>query len=56
MPDDLKHALRSDEQNMVMFLDYIDEKWDGDVTKLLMANGLTLDEIEQLRAKCIKKN
>ena len=56
MPDDLKHALRSDKQNMIMFLDYLDEKWDGDVTKLLMANGLTSAEIELLRAKCIKKN
>ena len=41
MPDDLKHALRSDEQNMVMFLDYMDSKWDGDAGNLLMANGLT---------------
>ena len=56
MPDDLKHALRSDEQNMIKFLDYIDEKWNGDVTKLLMANGLTSHEIELLKAKCIKKN
>ena len=55
MPDDLKHALRSDEQNMIKFLDYIDEKWNGDVTKLLMANGLTSHEIELLKAKCIKK-
>ena len=56
MPDDLKHALRSDEQNMIKFLDYIDEKWNGDVTKLLIANGLTSHEIELLKAKCIKKN
>jgi protein-tyrosine phosphatase len=55
MPDDLKHALRSDEQNMVMFLDYIDKKWNCDVCKLLMANGLTEHEIELLRAKCVKK-
>ncbi len=56
MPDDLKHALRSDEQNMVMFLDYIDRKWDGDICKLLMANGLSSHEIDLLRAKCVKKH
>lgn len=55
MPEDLRHALRSDEENMIKFLDYLDEKWGGDVTKLLMANGLTSDEISQLKAKCIKK-
>ena len=54
MPPDLRHALNSDRQNMIMFLDYLDQKWDGDVTKLLIANGLTTDEIEQLKAKCIK--
>lgn len=54
MPPDLRHALNSDRQNMIMFLDYLDRKWDGDVTKLLIANGLTTDEIEQLKAKCIK--
>ena len=55
MPDDLKHALRSDEQNMVMFLDYIDRKWDGDICNLLLANGLSSHEIDLLRAKCVKK-
>ena len=55
MPEDLRHALRSDEENMIKFLDYLDEKWGGDVTKLLMANGLTSDEISLLKAKCIKK-
>lgn len=54
MPDDLKHCLRSDAHNMETFLNYIDSKWDGDVTKLLCANGLTMDEIEAIRAKCIE--
>ena len=53
MPDDLKHCLRSDAHNMVTFLDYIDSKWSGDVTKLLCANGLTMEEIEAIRSKCI---
>lgn len=53
MPDDLKHSLRSDEENMVKFLAYLDEKWNGDPTKLLIANGLTEDEISRLKNKCI---
>ncbi len=53
LPDDLKHILRSDEENMVIFLDYMNSKWDGDAGKLLMANGLTADELERLKAKCI---
>ena len=53
LPDDMKHILRSDAGNMVTFLDYIDSKWNGDVTALLIANGLTLDEISAIRAKCI---
>lgn len=53
LPDDMKHILRSDAHNMVTFLDYINSKWDGDAAKLLIANGLTEDEIDQLRAKCI---
>ena len=53
MPDDLKHCLRSDAHNMETFLDYIDSKWDGDVTAFLCANGLSQDEIEAIRQKCI---
>ncbi len=53
MPDDLKHCLRSDEHNMVTFLDYIDCKWNGDASALLIANGLKAEEICKLRNKCI---
>ena len=54
MPDDLKHCLRSDAHNMETFLDYIDNKWNGDVTNLLTANGLTSEEIDAIRLKCIE--
>ena len=54
MPDDLKHCLRSDAHNMETFLDYIDSKWNGDVTNLLTANGLTSEEIDAIRLKCIE--
>ena len=54
MPDDLKHALRSDAHNMETFLDYIDSKWNGDAAALLIANGFTKDEIDALKAKCIR--
>lgn len=53
IPKELHHAFRSDEENMKIFLDYLDRKWDGDASKLLMANGLTVSEIEALKSKCI---
>ena len=39
--------------SMVMILNYIDSKWDGDTAKFLCANGLTTEEIEAIKAKCI---
>jgi hypothetical protein len=39
---------------METFLDYIDSKWNGDVTNLLTANGLTSEEIDAIRLKCIE--
>ena len=53
LPDGMKHILRSDAGNMVTFLDYIDNEWNGDVTNLLLANGMTAKEIDALRAKCV---
>jgi protein-tyrosine phosphatase len=52
LPDGMKHILRSDAGNMVTFLDYIDSKWNGDIVNLLTANGMTVEEIEALKAKC----
>ncbi|MBR2550547.1 MAG: tyrosine-protein phosphatase [Clostridiales bacterium] len=54
MPENIRHILRSDAHNMVTFLDYIDSKWNGDISNLLLANGLTEGEIEALREKCIE--
>ena len=53
MPEDLRHALNSNRENMIKFLDYLDSKWDGNAEKLLMANGLTSDELTTLKSKCI---
>lgn len=53
LPDGMKHILRSDAGNMITFLDYIDSKWNGDVSNLLTANGMTADEIEALKDKCV---
>ena len=39
----------------LLFLDYIDRKWDGNICNLLLANGLSSHEIDLLRAKCVKK-
>ena len=55
MPENIRHILRSDAHNMVTFLDYVNSKWNGDIANLLLANGLTLGEIEALREKCIEK-
>ena len=54
VPEDIRHAFRSDASNMEKFLSYLDSKWDGSAENLLTANGLTRDEINALKAKCIE--
>ena len=54
MPDDMKHLLRSDKLNMEIFLDYVDERWNGDISGFFRLNGMTDDEIDQLKAKCVE--
>lgn len=49
--DCLKHTLRSDAINMEIMLDYIDSKYDGDISKYLLSAGLTIDEIGKLKSK-----
>ena len=53
MPDDMKHLLRSDALNMEIFLDYVDETWNGNIENFLKANGMSDEEINALKAKCI---
>ena len=53
LPDNMKHILKSDAHNMETFLDYIDSKWNGDAANLLIANGLSTEEINALKMKCI---
>ena len=54
MPDDMKHLLRSDKLNMEIFLDYVDERWNGDISGFFRFNGMTDAEIVQLKAKCVE--
>jgi protein-tyrosine phosphatase len=54
MPPDMRHLLRSDEINMNIFLDYVDEKWSGDITNYFRFNGMTDEEIIALKAKCVE--
>lgn len=54
MPSDMKHLLRSDEINMNIFLDYVDETWSGDITNFFRFNGMTDEEISALKAKCVE--
>ena len=46
----LKHTLRSDRINMEIMLDYLDEKYNGDICSYLRANGMTDEDINILRA------
>ena len=54
MPDDMKHLLRSDRLNMEIFLDYVDERWNGNVADFFRYNGMSDEEISQLKAKCVE--
>ena len=54
MPDDMKHLLRSDKLNMEIFLDYVDERWNTDISEFFRFNGMTDEEISQLKAKCVE--
>lgn len=49
--DCLKHTLRSDAENMVIFLNYIDEKHNGAIEGYLLDNGLTSEELTRLKSK-----
>ena len=35
-------------------LDYVDEKWSGDITGFFRFNGMTDEEISALKAKCVE--
>ena len=54
MPDNMKHLLRSDEHNMEIFLDYVDKTWNGDITNFFRFNGMSDEEIDALKAKCVE--
>ncbi|MCQ2533425.1 MAG: tyrosine-protein phosphatase [Clostridia bacterium] len=53
-PDDLKHTMRSDKINMEIFLDYIDRTYSGDIKNFLTQNGMSEEEIDELKNKCIE--
>lgn len=52
-PDVMKHALRSDKSNMETFLNHINTVYNGDITLYLRSAGMTCEEIDDLRKKCI---
>lgn len=47
----LKHTLRSDAENMRIFLEYIDSEYNGSVEEMLMQYGMTANEISSLKNK-----
>lgn len=51
--DDMKHTLRSDAINMEIFLNYVDTKYNGDISIFLAENGMTSTELEALKNLCL---
>ena len=51
----MRHTLRSDAGNMVTLLGFFKEKYDLNAETFLKDNGMTSDEIEQLKARIIRK-
>ncbi|MCQ2505178.1 MAG: tyrosine-protein phosphatase [Saccharofermentans sp.] len=49
--DDLKHTLRSDAVNMEICLDYIESEFASDAGRYLLNNGMTLQELEELKSR-----
>ncbi len=52
--DELKHTLRSDAENMVILLDWLDKDYKGDIVSFLLDTGLTEDDINTLRDRIIE--
>ncbi|MCQ2532201.1 MAG: tyrosine-protein phosphatase [Saccharofermentans sp.] len=51
--EEMKHTLKSDAINMEIFLDYVQSKYNGDITIFLKENGMTDSEINELKALCL---
>ena len=47
----LKHIFGSQRENMVIFLDYIDKTYNGDISVYLKEQGMTDNELEKLKEK-----
>ena len=47
----MRHLLKSDAENMEIFLDYVDKSFGGDISIFLKKFGMTDEEIEKLRGK-----
>ncbi|MBO7449194.1 MAG: tyrosine-protein phosphatase [Clostridiales bacterium] len=50
----LKHILNSDAENMNILLDYLDEHYDGNIESYLIQNGMTEEEIRELKEKIVE--
>ena len=49
----MRHTLRSDENNMRILLDHFKKNYGGDVAFYLTKNGMSEDEVNRLRDKCL---
>ena len=49
--DDMKHVLRSDAINMEILLDYLEKEYSMDVSRYLLKNGMTSEELEGLMCR-----
>ena len=52
----MRHTLRSDEINMRILLDHIDNKYNGDIRLYLENNGMSGQELDELSARCTRSD
>lgn len=47
----MAHVLRSDAENMEIFLNYVDSEYNGKIENFLMNHGMSANEIEELKKR-----
>lgn len=53
-PKEAHHILRSDRENIIKFLDYFDNEYDGDTEKYLTDIGLSEEDIQKIKDRLLK--
>jgi len=55
MPSKAHHILRSDAENMEVFLDYLDNNYQGQASSYLISIGISESEIDALRGRILEE-